>query len=362
MDEREAAESRKTTGVTGPYKREDGKRRIRSYDIAKGITILLVIVGHQVKMDHTVKTLIFSFHMPLFFLANAAFIGSSYDVRKTFCRSLRTLLLPYAVVCALQVLLKGLLTPEQTIAAILQQVRTAMFGMSFAGNILRDCGSVSLVWFVACLFVARNLYVVCRRATIGFGRPVQYGVPIVLCIAGWWLGEQGLFLPWSADVALFAQVFMLVGDEVRRHGLLERKPHGLTVAVVVTAWVALALAGFQIEMALRKYPGFILCIVTACAGSLGVFWASERIDAAGESGTNAYASNLAELLAWLGQNSLVVLAIHCLRRLCFSWTTGTTSIYPNAGWVANACLEVLFCVAACYAHDRAARGRRRRRS
>ena len=44
--------------------------RIVSFDILKGGGILLVILGH-IQIPYMLKTVIYSFHMPLFFLCQA---------------------------------------------------------------------------------------------------------------------------------------------------------------------------------------------------------------------------------------------------------------------------------------------------
>lgn len=43
------------------------KKRIEWVDIAKGIAIMLMVIGHEVS-NGLVYALIFSFHMPLFFI------------------------------------------------------------------------------------------------------------------------------------------------------------------------------------------------------------------------------------------------------------------------------------------------------
>lgn len=48
--------------------------RIKYWDIAKGITILLVILGHAENINPYIRVIIFSYHMPFFFIANAYFI------------------------------------------------------------------------------------------------------------------------------------------------------------------------------------------------------------------------------------------------------------------------------------------------
>ncbi len=47
--------------------------RILYWDIAKGITILLVVLGHLNSVNPYVKGIIFTYHMPFFFIANAYF-------------------------------------------------------------------------------------------------------------------------------------------------------------------------------------------------------------------------------------------------------------------------------------------------
>lgn len=42
--------------------------RVKWIDYAKGITMLLVIIGHTIS-DDLIRRMIFSFHMPLFFYA-----------------------------------------------------------------------------------------------------------------------------------------------------------------------------------------------------------------------------------------------------------------------------------------------------
>lgn len=48
-------------------------KRIEFIDVAKGITILLVIVGHTIP-EGLMRTLIYSFHMPLFFFFKWIFL------------------------------------------------------------------------------------------------------------------------------------------------------------------------------------------------------------------------------------------------------------------------------------------------
>ena len=46
---------------------EDNGKRMLSWDIVKGITILIMIVGHVASIPQQLRNFIFSFHMPVFF-------------------------------------------------------------------------------------------------------------------------------------------------------------------------------------------------------------------------------------------------------------------------------------------------------
>lgn len=54
------------------------KKRVEWIDLAKGIGILLVIIGHS-KIYGGLKIFIFSFHMPLFFVLRMVSYSLSYN-------------------------------------------------------------------------------------------------------------------------------------------------------------------------------------------------------------------------------------------------------------------------------------------
>lgn len=70
--------------------------RLRYLDIAKGIGIICVIIGHTVEHGSFLFNVIFSFHMPLFFIVSGILFRKnekSQFVKKKF----RSLIVPYAV-------------------------------------------------------------------------------------------------------------------------------------------------------------------------------------------------------------------------------------------------------------------------
>lgn len=68
--------------------------RIVSFDILKGVGILLVILGH-IQIPYMLKTVIYSFHMPLFFFVSGCFFRP-ISLREFLNKKTRQLLIPWA--------------------------------------------------------------------------------------------------------------------------------------------------------------------------------------------------------------------------------------------------------------------------
>lgn len=71
--------------------------RIVWLDIAKGIAIVLMVIGHAA-IPHSFADFIFAFHMPLFFMASGLTTNWNKHKIKDFClHKTRVLLLPFAL-------------------------------------------------------------------------------------------------------------------------------------------------------------------------------------------------------------------------------------------------------------------------
>ncbi|MGN0950010.1 MAG: acyltransferase family protein [Mitsuokella sp.] len=81
--------------------------RIEWVDIAKAVAIILVIIGHTVKFGSGTRNVIFSFHMPLFFLLSGYTYRLAND-RDMFIRRLKKgckhLILPCLIVSVISII------------------------------------------------------------------------------------------------------------------------------------------------------------------------------------------------------------------------------------------------------------------
>lgn len=283
--------------------------RIQYWDVAKGITIMLMILGHT-NVPTYLWTIIFSFHMPVFIIINGYFIRN-YDIKRTFKRSVKTLLLPYFVTCIVSAFIYAFMKNGESgfLEPFLYKIKAMVGGMSKISTKFQNFDSVGVVWFVCCLFIARNLYVILMKLLEKYSEVIRISVVIILAILGLGIGKYYAFLPWSFDVALVSLVFIAFGNWMRRTKFLE-KNYFYTLIVPAAVWIYFLKLGICIELATRSYPLGVFCFVEALAGSLVVISISKYL--------SRYAI-VTNILAWIGKNSMLILITHCFELMYFNW-------------------------------------------
>ncbi len=317
------------------------KSRIVWLDICKGIAIILMILGHISNSPFYVKMVIFSFHMPLFMIVNGYLIHN-YDIKKTFIKSAKSLLKPYIIVCLLQGVFSALRETniESAGQALFKSLNDMIVGMSFSSTLFTKYSSVCVIWFVCCLFLARNIYVIIRFVFRNAPRIVQDIVIFITALTGVYIGKKIGFLPWSLDVAMASVVFIAFGDFLRTHNFNNLQKVLMTVTAFV-CWIFLLYKEAWIELAVRRYSYTVLCFICAISGSIVIIVASKGIKRI---------PLLSAFLAWAGKNSIVILAVHCLELRFLKWDKWIyTPLDISLPWFLEFLVHCLFILAVTYA-------------
>lgn len=307
--------------------------RLRYWDIAKGIAILLMIIGHVAPLDSVIYPFIYSFHMPLFFIANSFFI-KNYNIGETINKSSKTLLKPYAIICLLEAIgYASFFRADGTwLSEFFYRIKCGIVGMSFSNSVLTEFKSVMMVWFVICLFATRIIYITVMHLLRDYHESFKLLILCVMAFVGVYIGTNVAFLPWSLDVALAALPFMWVGDFLKRINL-NKFFNIIVFCILLIIWFVLIYMGYHIELAVRKYPGNILCYLCAIAGCLVCLYFSYYIDFRFD--------RLAKALSWCGKNSIIILGINIMEFLFFDWNS---LIYAHFDvelyWVIKAIVEI----------------------
>lgn len=186
------------------------RNRIEWIDTAKGIAIILVVLGHFISANSFLNHFISSFHMPLFFTLSGIFVIKKLDVnfKAHFSNRFRRLMIPY--------LLFGLflLQPFNWIYFhfIIPTAQTPLLQRWFAQliGLHNDWGNewYSFLWFLPCLFcadlIAWSIWKYAYRYRTYLLTAV-FGIGILYCLT------INRSLPFRINTAAIAVIFIALG-------------------------------------------------------------------------------------------------------------------------------------------------------
>ncbi len=133
--------------------KNSGKPRFPEYDIAKGIGVLLVVIGHVQELPFPFLVWIFSFHIPLYFFLSGLFVKkeTSEPFLTALKKNAKGLLVPYCVFSAIFILLDVLL--KDPFSSPRLEVKLFLTGQ----------GGYAILWFFFVLFFDRLLLDIGKR-------------------------------------------------------------------------------------------------------------------------------------------------------------------------------------------------------
>ncbi len=264
-------------------------------DVAKGIGIILVVLGHLDADGQISRSLIYSFHMPLFFMLSGVFSNTKTDFFTYLKKNFLALYLPYfifvlvdAVAC---VLLNGL-----SIGFVAYDKAKELAGIGF-GALNRP------IWFLFALFIIKIAYYFISKAKALKIAAVLLGVAFVF------LNGRLTYRPdflWLVSVPCLS--FYALGD-IFKEEILEidfkiqkRRPlfAALTVALLALLTVS-ANANICVDMTMYQYGNTALFFANALVGCFAIFALSVLL---------SEIRPVARALTFYGQNSVIVMVCH----------------------------------------------------
>ena len=273
------------------------KKRIYWLDIAKGIAIICTIIGHIAPFGGNVRNLIFSFHMPLFFIL-AGYTIKQIPFEK-FCSAIlkdfKRLVIPVFIIKVVQFVLEILFCH----AEIKKCGKTILLSILW-GN---GCGywkfpGIGVVWFLLALFFAKFLFRLCLNLIDKYRFIFFLSLAFIFSVFG-----KILWLPQNFDLLFPAMLFMYSGYIFKNEINEESKVIKVMGIVSFIFWTYMAWnKGIYIELATRSYPLSMVSILIALCGSLCIIQFSKAIES----------MKISKSLVFLGQYSLDLLCVHQL--------------------------------------------------
>lgn len=288
-------------------------KRIGWIDIAKGITILLVIVGHTL-IGYKVNDYIYAFHMPLFFICSGLLFKPK-DIKMVAKNNAKKLLVPYYVTCGIVIAARAISaylqnwTPEQIKYLTVNTSIAALFAYGVDGcKWFFNVWMIGAVWFFWAFFWS-NLFLQIIFYVTRDKEEWQRACLVIIVATLSFIVGQYIWIPTNVDIGGFAVLFIYIGYLMRKVRVWEKGklPWYAYIAFVII-WVEASKIG-GINMVIRLVPGWII-IPGAVAGTLLIFKGSciaEKI------------KPVSDVFSWYGRNTLKILCAHYFELVIIPW-------------------------------------------
>lgn len=142
-------------------------KKMHYLDIARGIAIFLVVLGHVYMTDDTFNRWIYSFHVPIFFIITGMIMESSNrwksnDFKTNFKIEATRLLYPYVTFCILAYIYIVYVYFFEESRVTFSRLYTTIFDILILEG-------TSALWFLPALFIAKIMYILTyKRKIIGY--------------------------------------------------------------------------------------------------------------------------------------------------------------------------------------------------
>jgi polysaccharide biosynthesis protein PslL len=287
-------------------------QRIGYFDIARGIGILLVVLGHNDfgGISPFLDQLIYSFHVPLFFFLSGYFLNAAVPFVEFLWRRFHSILKPYLFTIFL-IYFTSVSFEKMGFQTAVGRIVKALYGST---NYI-DWGQL---WFLPNLFVV-SLYAYIFIVLVGRlrNRWLVWGILVatlavsVFALQAFYPFSLSLFgkeyelygLPFSADVVLLSGFFFLLGSQVRQVSSERTFDSLLLLAGAAVGLVALnSFFPARVDIALRVYDSLLVNTAEAILGIFLVLALARQIE--------TRSSKLAALFKYFGHISLILLIFH----------------------------------------------------
>lgn len=278
------------------------KTREKFVDIARGISILLMIVGHNIS-DGVLRDFIYSFHMPLFIIVSGMFYKDK-PLKNFMYDTIVKLFVPY-IFCLL-ITDTVLLFEKTTFVGIIKKwVEQFFYSISYVNKIkYSNVLQTGPLWFIPFLMCIKSVFYIIKKL-VKNNKLYEYIICCGVTSVGIVLGLLGYWLPFSFDIALASIIFYYIGHILYSTKALNEVFRDKKIITIMSIIFVIGIFSGSIELAVRSYPNLFAYLSAVC-GSLVVLKFCSFLQ------TKKKFYN--RFFAWCGKNSLYILLIHYIEK------------------------------------------------
>jgi fucose 4-O-acetylase-like acetyltransferase len=273
------------------------KTRNHTIDIAKGIGIFLVVLGHNWIVSHNnreIFRIIFSFHMPLFLFLSGIFLNENITFREFAISRGHSLLKPYLTTLTALGLIKlfsDLLNNRNYLVNFLGYIEGVFYG---TGRTI----AWPPLWYLPHLFVVSCSTLLIIRLIAS--NKLKLLISVILLSTGVFLINP-IDLPWSIDLLPISIAFFMTGYQCRT--LIKAMEFNIVYLMLSLALFFLLHYFFNdtIDLNFRIYDSLIISTLQAMLGIYICLSLSSYL---------AHYVLAARILGYIGSGTLFILLFH----------------------------------------------------
>lgn len=275
------------------------KQRLVWVDLAKAFVIILMIIGHVVPFKSTLYVLIFSFHMPFFFII------SGYTSREV--STLKQLLI-YIKKLAKRILVPTILITYLASFELIHSISEVPLAFSQASKELFWGGappqnthlSVELIWFLIVFFFAKLLY---EGLTITFNEKSKFILLLILAFSTYVFISRHFYLPFALDLVPLASLYMCIGHILSLKRKAAERYYYVVMGFAFVYWTYMVELGTFIDMSNRNFTNqWSLAVLETIAGTFVIMGLAK---ACGN-------GRLISVFSLIGRHTLLIMFVHLL--------------------------------------------------
>ena len=285
--------------------------RQRYIDVARGIAIICIILGHL--GCASINRVVFTFHVPVFFLITGYFMNESGNLKDFVLKKARKLLVPYFVTATAMVILAVITNiGSSNIGEIaLEWVDAAIWGAG--GKFIEPVyvKGIGAIWFLWASFWGS----IFLRISLKYNKWVRIAMILLLFAFGYFT-RNIFWLPFGIQPGACAALFMYIGYVIRKS---ENEIRLLPKETKIFATVFAAIVWIQF---MRDFKSFWLVQCDVGRGIVDVFGSicASILILMISYLVSSKINVLDKLLAYCGRYSIFVLCIHNIELYFFPWS------------------------------------------
>ena len=284
--------------------------RNESIDIAKCIGIFFIVLGHTLRSGY-LEYYIFSFHVPLFFMASGLCWKNPTGFVPFLKKRIKSLLIPYYVFSIISVIVymgfgkiaSERLTADGTNLSFIKSIGGMLYANSKTGNMEWN----TPLWFLPCLFACNILVYLLEKRIANQDLYRFISILGLFClnkIASDFFAN--IYLPFHIETAIGMTGFFELGIWLRRYYIyISSELENVSVIKCgalflllqsIGIWCIIGNNNVRVDVRIDHYGNYLLYVLGAVSLSMAVFLLSNKLHS--------------RKMQYVGQHTLGILLMH----------------------------------------------------